>query len=46
MAGLETGDFELADKYLQKLMDHFPNSLRVKRLIGMMKESEGLSDHV
>jgi hypothetical protein len=49
LAALDHGDYELADKNLKVLVKQFPNSNRVKRLIGMSMECEGIigfADHV
>ena len=40
-AALDHGDLGLADKYLQLLIKKFPNSNRVKRLMGLSFESQG-----
>jgi hypothetical protein len=41
IAALDHGDFDTADKYLRILVDKFPQSSRVKRLLGMAQEAQG-----
>jgi ER membrane protein complex subunit 2 len=40
-AALDHGDYDTADKYLRILVDRFPQSSRVKRLLGMAQEAQG-----
>lgn len=40
-SALDYGDYTTADKYLQLLINKFPQSSRVKRLLGMGLESQG-----
>jgi hypothetical protein len=41
IAALDIGNIGLADEYLSKLVAKFPDSIRVKRLEGMIMEFEG-----
>ncbi len=41
IAALDIGKVDLADEYLSKLVTKFPDSIRVKRLEGMIMEFEG-----
>lgn len=41
IAALDTGNIDLADSYVHKLVEKFPDSVRVKRLEGMVMEYEG-----
>jgi ER membrane protein complex subunit 2 len=41
IAALDHGDLDTADKYLQILVNRFPQSSRVKRLLGMAEEAQG-----
>lgn len=41
IAALDTGNIDLADSYVHKLVGKFPDSVRVKRLEGMVMEYEG-----
>lgn len=41
LAALSSGKLETAEEHLVDLLKKFPNSVRVKRLLGMMKEAEG-----
>lgn len=41
VAAITVGDHELADKCLNKLVQQFPNSVTVKRLIAMGYEAKG-----
>lgn len=41
VAALDSGKIDLADVYVNKLVKQFPDSLRVKRLEGMVMEYEG-----
>jgi tetratricopeptide (TPR) repeat protein len=40
-AALDHGDYDTADKYLRILVNRFPQSSRVKRLLGMAQEAQG-----
>lgn len=44
-SALDHGDYETANKYLEILVDKFPKSSRVKRLLGMIQEAQGINDN-
>lgn len=41
LAALLTGDLSTADEHLNSLIKKFPDSVRVKKLVGMFLEAEG-----
>lgn len=43
LAAIDTGNFDIAQIYLQKIKQKFPKSARLGRLIGISLESQGLT---